>query len=364
MGICKICGEKSIYVSSYLGLCRNCILKNGKAVEIALRAHSNSRKIFELPEKIPRTKNGLSCGICGNNCKIGLGEKGFCGLVENRDGKLFRLAGSGEKGLCEWYYDPHVTNCVASWVCPAGTGCGYPRYARKNGPEFGFYNLAVFYSACNFNCLFCQNWHFREKVFSSTLISAEDLAGKVHERVSCICFFGGDPGPQVVHAIETARIAMKKFKNLRICMETNGNLNPNLLKEFAEISLESGGILKFDLKCWDEKISLALCGVSNKKVLKNFKLLSKFHEERKEVPFLHASTLLVPGYVNEEEVKKIARFIARIDKTIPYSLLAFYPTFLFSDLPFTEKEMALKCLKVAEEEGLEKVRIGNLHLLT
>lgn len=363
MGICKICGKNSSLISSYLSLCRDCILKERKALKMALEIHSDSRKKFNLPTKIPRSKDGLVCGICGNKCRIGLGEKGFCGLVENKGKKLLRLAGNGEKGLCEWYYDAHVTNCVASWVCPAGTGCGYPKYARRKGPEFGFYNLAVFYATCNFNCLFCQNWHFRKNLSTmSPLISAKDLAEKVDEKVSCICFFGGDPGPQLIHAIETSIIAREKFKDLRICMETNGNLNTSLLKKFSEISFESGGTIKFDLKCWDEKISFALCGVSNKRTYKNFKLLSKFHGKR-EVPFLHASTLLIPGYVEEEEVRKIASFIASVDRTIPYSLLAFYPTFFFSDLPFMKKETALKCLEIAKEEGLEKVRIGNVHLL-
>ncbi|MEM5870144.1 MAG: radical SAM protein [Candidatus Aenigmatarchaeota archaeon] len=364
MGICKICKKESNLISSYLELCRDCILKEKKSVEVIREVHSKSREEFKLPEKIPKCKNGLLCGMCGNKCKIGLKEKGFCGLVENKDNKLVRLAGTKEKGLCEWYYDEHVTNCVASWVCPAGTGCGYPKYARKEGPEIGYYNLAVFYGACNFNCLFCQNWHFKEntrKLFP--LISAQELAEKVNENVSCICYFGGDPGPQLLHAIETSKIAREKFKNLRICMETNGNLNTSLLKKFAKISFESGGTIKFDLKFKSEALSLAICGISNKQTYKNFKILAKFHKKRKEVPFLHASTLLIPGYVNEEEVKTIAKFIAKQDKSIPYSLLAFYPTFFFSDLPFTSKKLAFNCLKVAKEAGLEKVRIGNFHLL-
>lgn len=364
MATCRLCGKSSSLISSFLSLCRECILKEKRAIEIAAEAHLRSRKEFKLPEKIPKDENGLVCGMCGNNCKIGLNKKGFCGLVENRENKLFRLAGTEEKGLCEWYYDEHVTNCVASWVCPAGTGCGYPKYARRKGPEFGFYNLAVFYGACNFNCLFCQNWHFRENTQKLLpLISAKELAEKVNEKVSCICFFGGDPGPQLVHAIETSKIAREKFKDLRICMETNGNLNPSLLKKFAKISLESGGTIKFDLKCRNEKLSLALSGVSNKQTFKNFKLLAKLHAKRPEVPFLHASTLLIPGYITEEEVRAIAKFISKLDKKIPYSLLAFYPSFLFSDLPFTSKEFAMKCLKIAEEAGLEKVRIGNIHLL-
>jgi pyruvate formate lyase activating enzyme len=366
MGVCKICKKESKLISSFLGLCGECISTQKDAKKISLEAHARSRKEFSLPEKIPKNKNGLLCGICGNKCRIGLNEKGFCGLVENVNGKLVRHAGTEEKGLCEWYFDPHVTNCVASWSCPAGTGLGYPNYAYKKGPEYGFYNLAVFYAACNFNCLFCQNWHFRENLRNFTpIISAKELASKVNEKVSCICFFGGDPGPQLLHAIETSRIALENSKNriLRVCLETNGNLSKNLLKKFAKLSLESGGTIKFDLKVFSEALSFALSGVSNKNILKNFKMLAKFHEKRKEVPFLHASTLLIPGYISLEEIRKISEFLSRLDPSIPYSLLAFYPTFLMADLPFTSREFAIKAYKVAKEAGLEKVRIGNVHLL-
>jgi len=365
MGRCSICKRESKLISSRLGLCLDCILNKPEAREIALEVHRKSRREFGLPEEIPKSEKGLECGVCGNDCKIGKGERGFCGLVENKNGKLLRHAGTPSKGLCEWYYDPHVTNCVAAWACPAGTGVGYPKFAYRKGPELGYYNLAVFYGACNFNCLFCQNWHFRNNTKSlSPIISAEELAEKVNEKVSCICFFGGDPNPQLPHAIEVSRIAREKAKGkiLRICLETNGNANPKLLRKFAKISFESGGTIKFDLKTFDESLSFALSGVSNKMTFKNFKLLAKLHEKR-EVPFLHASTLLIPGYVTEEQVRKISRFIASLNPSIPYSLLAFWPTFLMNDLPLVSRKTAENCLKIAREEGLERVRIGNVHLL-
>jgi pyruvate formate lyase activating enzyme len=96
--------------------------------------------------------------------------------------------------------------------------------------------------------------------------------------------------------------------------------------------------------------------------LKNFKMLSKYHKKRPEVPFLHASSLLIPGYVEENQIEKISEFIAKLDSTIPYSLLAFWPTFFMNDLPLTSRQTAENCLKIAKGK-LEKVRIGNLHLL-
>jgi pyruvate formate lyase activating enzyme len=76
-----------------------------------------------------------------------------------------------------------------------------------------------------------------------------------------------------------------------------------------------------------------------------------------------ASTLLVPGYVKEEEVRSLARFIASINPEIPYSLLAFYPHFSISDLPFKSRPTAEKYLQAAREEGARNLRLGNIHLL-
>lgn len=81
-------------------------------------------------------------------------------------------------------------------------------------------------------------------------------------------------------------------------------------------------------------------------------------------PLLIASTLLVPGYIDEEEIRSLARFIASIDPEIPYSLLGYYPHFYMADMPLTRKGLAERYLEVAREERLQNVRIGNIHLLT
>ena len=131
----------------------------------------------------------------------------------------------------------------------------------------------------------------------------------------------------------------------------------------AKLSYQSFGIVKFDLKAFDERIHIALTGISNKQILKNFKVVYEIGKDRREVPLLIASTLLVPGYVEEDEVRKIARFIASIDPEIPYSLLAFYPHFFMDDMPTTKRETAELSLQAAKEEGLKNVHIGNIYLL-
>jgi pyruvate formate lyase activating enzyme len=131
----------------------------------------------------------------------------------------------------------------------------------------------------------------------------------------------------------------------------------------AEISLESGGCIKVDLKAWDDALHRALCGVSNRATVANFEYLARWIPRRPSPPLLVASTLMIPGYVDAGQVGSIARVIARLSPDIPYVLLAFHPQFEMSDLPATSRDHASRCLDAAKSEGLTRVRLGNVHLL-
>ena len=360
---CENCGKESRTISSSLPLCPSCIKKHfNDVLPVIEEAHRRSREPFGLPPSPPREGERV-CRLCVNECRIPEGGVSYCGTRRVVNGSV--KGASATLGNLSYYYDPLPTNCVAEWVCAGGTGSGFPKYAYKKGPETGYKNLAVFYESCSFDCLFCQNWHFRRNARRSPFLSAEELAGKVDSKTSCICYFGGDPTPQLPHSILTSEIALKNSKNriLRICWETNGSMNEKALHKMAKIALESGGCIKFDLKAFSEELHIALCGVTNRRTLSNFKLLSRYMEKRPEPPFLIASTLLVPGYIDEEEVYEIARFISSLNPNIPYSLLAFYPQFMMGDLPRTSFPHALRCYDAAKRAGLKRVKIGNIHLL-
>jgi pyruvate formate lyase activating enzyme len=195
--------------------------------------------------------------------------------------------------------------------------------------------------------------------------TATELAEAVTAQTSCICFFGGDPTCQLPHALAASRLARRqnRQKILRICWETNGSMSTELLDEMMDISIESGGCIKFDLKAMDANIHYALCGVDNKETFENFSAAARRIPERPQPPPLVASTLLVPGYIDAQEVEAIASFIANIDPSIPYALLAFHGDFLMTDLPTTSWKQAKECFKAAKAAGLERVRIGNIHTL-
>jgi pyruvate formate lyase activating enzyme len=180
---------------------------------------------------------------------------------------MWSLSGT-DYGLLSYYLDPHVTNCCNAWFCPAGTGCGYPRYAARDGPELGYYNLALFFYGCSFNCLFCQNWNHKMLKMGRKVTTRElvDLTLS-NDKITCWCWFGGSAEPQLPFAVNSSRklLELKGDKICRICWEWNGDGNPALVKRAGEQALVSGGNVKFDLKAFDAALHVALTGMPTRR---------------------------------------------------------------------------------------------------
>jgi len=338
-------------IIEHLGVCRECIgHRFDRARPLVQAAHAETRRAFELPPAPPRATEGIRCSLCSRGCLIGPGERGYCGLRFNDGGRLRHRAGTPARGVLHWYRDPLPTNCVADWVC-----AGHRQY--------GYHNLAVFYASCTLNCLYCQNWHFRQvDPEASEGLSARELADCANARTFCVCYFGGDPASQMPHALASARYLAQR--GVKVCWETAGTQHPGLMDRAVQLSLETGGTVKFDLKAFDEKLHRALTGAGNRRTLENFARAAARFAERPEPPLVVASTLLVPGYVTPEEVGRIARFIADINPNIPYALLGFAPNFYVPDLPRTSVGHAQAAVEAARAAGLTNVRIGNRHLLS
>ncbi len=344
---CKKCKQEKV-LSKILPYCSECIRKdfNSLLPEIT-KIHKETRKSFNLPEKIPDDPNGINCSVCVNKCKIGNNNKGYCSVRKNIDGKIF--GPDDEWAYVDWYHDPLPTNCVADWVC-------------EGNKDYGYKNLAVFYEGCTFNCLFCQNWQFKERKNRATIMEIAQYADPL---TSCICYFGGDPTPFARHTIALSKeiLERKRTKKFRVCWETNGSVATVLMKEWVEIALATNGCIKIDLKTFSEELNIALCGVSNKNTKENIKIVADYIKKRERPPILVASTLLIPGYIDEYEITAMAKFLSSINTEIPWSFLGFYPHFYFNDLPQTSRKQADLALKIAENYGMKNTRIGNIHLL-
>ncbi|MCX7974915.1 MAG: radical SAM protein [Candidatus Aminicenantes bacterium] len=338
---CRRCQQEK--AAQAIGLGPSC-LKEVVTEEIISQAHF-SRQKYGLPSSPPRNKPGLLCSYCANECQLGEGQVGFCGLRINRSGRINSLA--PEKYFAaSFYYDPLPTNCCAAWFCPG---------SKERGV-----NLAVFFYGCNFDCLFCQNATHRLIRITSFLSLEELVKAALVPQVRCVCFFGGSPEPQLPLAIEASQeITRQAKRKIRICWEWNGGGHPTLVQKAAEISLETGGTVKFDLKAWSPAIGRVLCGVS---LDRSFENLSRLGRLFPQADFLTATTLLVPFYIDEGEVESIARFLASINPDFPYSLLIFHPDDRLRDLPITPKQQVQACYEAARRY-LRRVNVGNLHLL-
>ena len=338
MAKCIACEKQSTTISQPLNLCAECIRKRFNQYQKHIfDIHKASRIDFNLP-LFPPKDGKRKCRVCINQCNYNIGSPGYCGLTEKKANYAF----------LDYYFDPLPTNCVADWVCPGRI-------------EYGCKNLAIFFRSCTYNCLFCQNWHF--KSLKRRKVCIEEMLSALNDKTTCICYFGGDPTPSLPFAINLSNKILSQKKDFRICWETNGSMNQILLRKILELSLRSNGILKIDFKVFSEEMSYTLCGVSNQQTLENIKLAAAYIDKRPEMSILVVSTLLIPGYLDRYEIENMAKFIAELNPDIPWAMLAFHPQYYMTDLPTTSKKHTEESLKIAKDYGIKNVRIGNLNLL-
>jgi len=108
--------------------------------------------------------------------------------------------------------------------------------------------------------------------------------------------------PQLTEALH------KKFGSHNILCTNIYKIPP--LKDTDEIGVS--------IKAFTDSLHRHYTGKSNKGVLKNF--VSLYQSGMK----LTVSSLLIPDYIDADETERIARFIASVDKDIPYVLLPYF----------------------------------------
>ncbi|MEJ2067836.1 MAG: radical SAM protein, partial [Deltaproteobacteria bacterium] len=91
--------------------------------------------------------NEVQCLLCPRTCVISSGERGYCEVRENRQGKLYSLVYGNP---CAVHIDP-IEKKPLFHVLPAT-------------PSF-----SIATAGCNFDCKFCQNWEISQEVPEKTL---------------------------------------------------------------------------------------------------------------------------------------------------------------------------------------------------
>jgi pyruvate formate lyase activating enzyme len=281
----------------------------------------------------------VQCQACNHYCVIRDGNRGICGVRENRGGKLYSLV---------------YGKVIAKHVDPI-----------EKKPFFHFLpgsqSLSVATIGCNFRCLYCQNADIAQAskegyFFEKKEILGEDLTPKeiVSEALSLnlpsISYTYTEPTIFIEFALETMKLARKN--GLKNTWVTNGYTSTEGLK-LALPYLDAANV---DLKGFSEEFYNKICGARLKPVLETLKAM------KKAGAWVEITTLVVPGQNNtKEHFEGIANFIAKVlGKETPWHISRFFPTYKLMDTPPTSLETLETAYNIGKKSGLKYVYLGNV----
>lgn len=126
--------------------------------------------------------------------------------------------------------------------------------------------------------------------------------------ISEVIFMGAEPSldPQLP---PLAKALHRKFSSYNVLL-TNGFHLP-ALNDIDEVV--------FSIKAYTDTIHRDYTGTSNKKALENFVTLYNSGIR------LRTESVFIPEYIDAPEIENIARFIAAVDRNIPYRIDAYIP---------------------------------------
>ena len=77
--------------------------------------------------------------------------------------------------------------------------------------------------------------------------------------------------------------------------------------------------------------------------------------------WVEVTTLIIPGENDsEEELGAIAKFIAHLDKDIPWHISRFHPNYQFADYPSTPIDVLRRARQIGQSHGLRYIYLGNV----
>lgn len=277
--------------------------------------------------------NLVHCFLCNQHCRIADGKFGFCGVRQNLDGSLYTYA-YGE--------------VIAAHVDPIEKK---PLYHFLPGSS----SFSIATIGCNFRCGFCQNWEISQSSFRDGARSGEaQTAQEIVElalKNGCksISYTYTEPTIFFEYALETAKYA--KEKGLYNNFVTNGYMTAECLRMIRPY-LDAANV---DLKFFREDSYKRICSGSLKPVEDSIQLMHELGI------WVEVTTLIVPEENDtDEQLSGIAKFIAGIDKSIPWHISRFQPDYKFGDHKITPENMLIKAEKLGRAAGLKNIYIGNV----
>jgi pyruvate formate lyase activating enzyme len=274
----------------------------------------------------------IRCELCPRHCEVENGGRGYCRVRENVDGRYYSLVYGTP---CSIHVDP-IEKKPFFHVLPTTQS----------------FSLAT--AGCNFNCKFCQNWEISQArpddTFNYDLPPEKVVGAAVRYRCRSIASTYVEPTIFCEYMIEIGRIA--KENNLLKVMHSNGFINRAPLDDLCKY-LDAACI---DLKGISEAYYREMTEGSLDPVLATLKRLKELHVHTEIV------NLMVPGKNDDtDQVRSMCKWIRKeLGPDVPLHFSRFYPLYKLKSLEPTPVATLENARKVAMEEGLHFVYIGNV----
>jgi len=276
--------------------------------------------------------NKVVCQLCAHGCKIQNGKFGFCAVRQNINGIL-----------CTHNYG----RLIAMNLDPVEKK---PLYHFFPGSKA----FSIACAGCNFRCGFCQNWQISQVNFTNQNpgkdIYAQDLVDLVKQSdCKTIAYTYTEPTIYFEFALEVMKLA--KDSGLCNIFVSNGYMTKEaifLLRPYLDA-------INIDLKFFKEGSYKKVCSARLKPVLDSIQLFAAAGV------WIEITTLLIPGENDtKEELTGIAKFIAKLNKDIPWHISCFHPDYKFTSYLRTPERTLKLAYDLGRSEGLHYVYVGNL----
>ncbi len=273
----------------------------------------------------------VECQLCPRSCEVMDGERGECGVRENRQGKYFTLVYANP---CAVHIDP-VEKKPFFHVLPGS----------------GSFSIAT--AGCNLHCKFCQNWEISQtrpdKTYNLDMPPDKVVAAAQQTGCPSIAHTYVEPIIFYEYMMDVGRLA-KKAGLLNTC-HSAGYINPQPLESLAEV-LDAACI---DLKSFDPQFYRDLVEAELEPVLNALKIL------RRRGVHVEIVNLIIPQFNDRPEtINRMCAWIRdELGPLTPLHFSRFYPMYKMVNHYPTPVSTLDQARKLALNAGLKYVYIGN-----
>ena len=310
------------------------------SLEVGSILENNSMKTFKAYPTVKeaifyeKLRNGkVRCGLCERRCEIAEGKVGFCRTRKNFGGKLYTLV----------YGDISAVESRPIEIKPF-----FHYWPGSTALTFSTWS-------CNFDCIWCQNFHL-SKV-------APEPAKAVHfppEKMVELALAYGDVGlcasfqePTLLSEWAVQVFSLGKSKGIKYCCYvSNGYMTLEVLKALWKAGMDG---LKIDVK-GDRQVYMKYCGGADvEKVWRNAA------EAKRLGLHVEIVNLVVSGVNDDENALRwvIENHLKHVGPETPLHFTRYFPAYKFHNPPTTVETLE-KAYEMAKKAGVLYPYIGNV----